>query len=199
MVAASTFPGCVKLTAWNLAEHSSRGRSSCLAHQLAAGILISSIRKIVRPRQEITRLWSLPNMSQLTVIQLPQAHELSGLDSPRESDSVLRQYRRANVSNFQQRSVVQAIYNLDRKIEKIRRRILGGAGAATPSGNYIGEIDLTGATQYQPQQFGRISAGSNMGTYVCITATDALSNPPQLPDTGNQYWNCISNSQAQWM
>ena len=75
--------------------------------------------------------------------------------------------------------------------------VFGGASDAT--GNYIGEIDLTGGTAYKPQQWGRISAGSNMGTYICIQDTDALSNPPQLPDTGNQFWNCVSNSQAQWM
>lgn len=65
-------------------------------------------------------------MSQLTVIQLPQAHELSGLASLRESDSVLRQYRRANVSNVQERSMVQELNNALRKIEKMRRRIVGG-------------------------------------------------------------------------
>ena len=50
---------------------------------------------------------------------------------------------------------------------------------------------------YVAQDVVVIRAGSNMGTFVCIQANSAQA--PQLPDTGNLYWVCTSNSQAQWM
>lgn len=67
---------------------------------------------------------------------------------------------------------------------------------ATGNSNFIGEIDLTGGTNYTPGQWGFVSIGANMGEYVCIQATDALSNPPWV---GNNFWMQSPNSSSQWM
>ena len=68
----------------------------------------------------------------------------------------------------------------------------GGKGGG---GGFMGEYDPTAS--YAVQDYVVIRSGSNMGTFVCINANSAQA--PQLPDTGNLYWVCISNSQAQWM
>ena len=64
-------------------------------------------------------------------VSLPISHELSALASPREPDALQRQYRRANVVNLQGHSDKQAIDQLARAVEKLRRRILGGSGGST--------------------------------------------------------------------
>jgi hypothetical protein len=114
-------------------------------------------------------------MSQLTVIQLPQAHELSGLASPRESDSVLRQYRRANVSNDQQRSMVQEVNNALRKIEKMRRRILGGIGGAAGGWPWMYPDHVEGDST-QSYSAGFCLYLSALNTLVTTGMTDLVSN-----------------------
>ena len=143
-------------------------------------------------------------MSQLTVIQLPQAHELSGLASLRESDSVLRQYRRANVSNAQERSMVQELNNALRKLEKMRRRILGGAQPAAGDSWPPVELDTTVAHSIGDRVYispgnilvtaGMIDLDSNIltvslpGIWRAVTAVPAAVssqyNVPQLPIPG---------------
>lgn len=64
--------------------------------------------------------------------------------------------------------------------------------AAPASDNFIGEIDLTGATAYTPGQWGVISAGDDAGAFICTQATTALANPPTNPSAGNQFWVCFA-------
>ena len=69
----------------------------------------------------------MPTVSPVSRIPLPIAREHSYLASPRESDSVLRQGKRANETNGQLDSALKAVNNALRAMEKTRRRILGGA------------------------------------------------------------------------
>lgn len=68
----------------------------------------------------------MPTVNTQTNITLPKAHESSALRSPRDSDDVHRQWKRANTSTAQQSSDTIALFNLTRKVEAMRRRILGG-------------------------------------------------------------------------
>ena len=58
---------------------------------------------------------------------------------------------------------------------------------------FIGEIDMSGATVYKVRQWGVIRTGTPLGTYICIKETDAATNPPTQPDTGNLFWLSLSN------
>ena len=60
---------------------------------------------------------------------IPKGHEASQLRSPRDSDSVNRQWRKHNVSAGQDSVNANAIRVMEMKMEKIRRRILGGASS----------------------------------------------------------------------
>ena len=67
----------------------------------------------------------MPTVTTQTNSTLPKAHESSALRSPRDSDDVHRQWKRANTSTAQQASDMLAIQNLTRQVEKLRRRMLG--------------------------------------------------------------------------
>lgn len=61
-----------------------------------------------------------------TNLTLPKAHESSPLRSPRDSDNTNRQWARSNTTNKQLEANMQALNALSRKVEAMRRRILGG-------------------------------------------------------------------------
>lgn len=61
---------------------------------------------------------------------VPRAHEASQLRSPRDADSVNRQWIRHNSASAQESANTNAIQVLNRKVESIRRRVLGGSSTA---------------------------------------------------------------------
>ena len=63
-------------------------------------------------------------------IVVPRAHESSQLRSPRDSDSVNKQWQRHNSSAAQETANTNAIQVLNQKVEKMRRRILGGSSTS---------------------------------------------------------------------
>lgn len=65
-------------------------------------------------------------------VTLPGSSEHSALASPREPQSPLRQWQKANRANVQGDSDKQAIALLAREVQKLRRRILGGGSQQTP-------------------------------------------------------------------
>lgn len=67
----------------------------------------------------------MPTVATQSSITLPKAHESSALRSPRDSDDVHRQWKRANTSTAQQASDTLAISALSRKVEQMRRRMVG--------------------------------------------------------------------------
>jgi hypothetical protein len=123
-------------------------------------------------------------------VSLPIAHELSGLTSLREPDSVLRQYIRSNKVNNQNSSDSEAIRNLARSVEKIRRRILGGSGGSSSDSLDTGEWDPT--RSYKAHQRTVIRAGANAGEFLCLI--DHTGQNPTMPDTGNLYWLSLSGN-----
>ena len=90
----------------------------------------------------------------------------------------------------QNRDVAQSVNSLKRVVEIIRRRILGGGGAGGVGGSFRGEYDPTAS--YAVQDIVVIRAGSNAGSFVCVTANN--SQAPQMPDTGNLYWVSLSGN-----
>jgi hypothetical protein len=59
--------------------------------------------------------------------RLPRGSEMSILASPREPNSLLRGYRRENVRSSQIKSSDDSVNQLSKKVENMRRRILGGS------------------------------------------------------------------------
>lgn len=115
-------------------------------------------------------------------VSLPISHELSALASPREPDALQRQYRRANVVNLQGHSDKQAIEQLARTVEKLRRRILGGGANQNATGTFRGEYDA--ASVYNSYDEVVISTGDNQGTFVCLVdGTTGIA-----PYTGSPNW-----------
>ena len=102
---------------------------------------------------------------------VPQAHEASPLRSARDSDSVNRQWRRHNVGAGQESVNSNAIQILNRRVERIRRRILGGANT-TKAGLW-----QTPYKELDPD------VAVKKGTWVYISpyntlVTDGLLDPP---------------------
>lgn len=148
----------------------------------------------------------MPTVSVNSNHTLPIAHESSALRSPRDSDDSKKQWKRSRVTNSQADSHKQAIQALSSQVEKIRRRILGGAQAATTTGWFWTESkrlygDPT-ANSYKKNQVvkiletdsivttGIVCAGSatavkaTAGKWIClqdvptISATDPTNNNP---------------------
>lgn len=108
----------------------------------------------------------MPTCSTSRNITLPIGHEQSSLGSARDSDSVQKQYRRANRTNEQHDSNKLAIDALTRKVEAMRRRILGGGGSSQLKLPWRGEYDPTASYSIYDIVF--ISTGANQGTFLCL-------------------------------
>jgi len=136
---------------------------------------------------------------------LPVAHESSALRSPRDSDDSRKQWKRARITNAQEESTKQAINLLSRQVEKIRRRILGGAQSGVSGWYWNDNQKLYGdptVNNYSKNQVvkiletdsivttGIVCAGSatavkaTAGKWVCLqdvptlSATDSTNNNP---------------------
>lgn len=125
----------------------------------------------------------MPHASPSRNVSLPISHEHSRLASMRESDSPLKQGIKANRSGSQQDSDKQAIQALARIVEKLRRRILGGAGSGTSASQFRGEYDPNATYNLNDEVV--ISAGINQGTFILITSAATTGVPPY---TGGGIW-----------
>jgi hypothetical protein len=106
----------------------------------------------------------MATVSAQTNLTLPKGHESSSLRSHRDSDDARSQWKRHNQIAKQVKSAMEALDQQARLLEKMRRRILGGAGGATggwhkPT-NSLYEADPT----YSYDE----------GSVIHIQATDAL-------------------------
>ena len=135
---------------------------------------------------------------------MPVAHESSALRSARDSDDMHRQWRRANVSNAQLQSMQVSINQLARKVEMMRRRILGGAGGVQELWQTPRELDPTVAVDqytlvYISPENDLVTTGlvdlvstdlttASAGIWMSmqdVPATDGTNyNVPQLPYPG---------------
>ena len=106
---------------------------------------------------------------------------------------MLRQYRRANSSNAQQRSSVQEINNALRRLEKTRRRILGGSGGNSGGWDWMypthKELDAS-----LPYTSGKVAYISSLNTLVTTGMTDVVSNATATSCAG--LWLCVQNVPA---
>jgi hypothetical protein len=150
-------------------------------------------------------------------IVVPKAHESSQLRSPRDSDSVNRQWRRHNATHIQESSNTNAIQVLNQKVEKIRRRILGGSGTAFSgwfwtSGQRVFDISQSynvNQVVYIPPDSALVTIGIDNdgetifavpGLWVATQDTDGTTATlPQWPypvadnpDSSSNYWWLIS-------
>jgi hypothetical protein len=134
---------------------------------------------------------------------LPIAHESSALRSPRDSDDSRKQWKRARATNAQADSHKQAIQALSTQVQKIRRRILGGAQAPAAASGMIFRGEYSETLLYKAQDVVVIRSGPNAGSYVCILANGGTNlQAPVIPDTNGLYWISLTGnvtSMGQWL
>lgn len=130
--------------------------------------------------------------------------EGSALRPARDPDDVRQQHKRVAAHREQVLSERVAVENLTRKVESIRRRILGGATnpATNAAGTFRGEFDPTAV--YNLQDITIISLGANQGTFVYINSAASTgstgSNPTLPPYTGGGQWAQLPGGLlGQWM
>ena len=130
----------------------------------------------------------------------------SGLRSPLDKDDLTNQHKKTNVVKGSTFNLAVQVQQHSVMINKLRRRIVSPPGLGSAGGglNPRGEYDASGATQYNYLDMVVVRAGSNAGTFYAIQNVPAATGTqpiPTCPDTGNQFWICISNSPplGQWM
>jgi hypothetical protein len=121
-------------------------------------------------------------------------HESSGLRNARDTDATGVQWKRNRVVSAQNYANQNALTQVIRTVEKLKRRIVGGVGGGGGL-NLRGEWDATqsgGAyvTTYSVNDLVVISLGINSGTFVWIGT--APGNSP--PWTGSQNWMQLPGS-----
>ena len=155
-------------------------------------------------------------------VKTPQkGHEASSLRSPRDSDSLNRQWQKGNRSLAQEQANLNAVRALEMKVEKMRRRILGGGQSAIEGWFWIQDqrvFDETLAYKknqivYIPASHTIVTTGfDNDGTQVYAIAglwvatqdtdgtTATLPTWPypvaDNPDSTGNYWWLISAAQV---
>lgn len=140
----------------------------------------------------------MPTCATNRTITTPIGHELSSLASQRESDALGQGYKRGNRSNVQQDSNTAAILELTRKLEKMRRRILGGGSAVatttTQTGwNYRGMYDPAAVSLYLSYDVIQFGSGTSAGMYLCL-----IDGNTYAPDSGIG-WVQISTGTGTWL
>lgn len=126
-----------------------------------------------------------PTATQSRVVALPDGHETSALASPRESNSVQRLYQKLNRTNVQHDSNSQAIQNLTRTVEKIRRRILGGGVAQSLSWHFEDKIEVDPTKSYPAQTVIHIQPTHDL---VTTGIRDAAAPSGGLVKSCTGYW-----------
>ena len=146
----------------------------------------------------------MPTVTAQTSITMPRAHESSPLRSPRDSDDVRRQWRRANQSNEQGNSDSQAIAALARKVESMRRRILGGSATTFEGWHFEDGIEVDNTVSYPAQSVIHIQPTHSLVVTGIRDAADPGSGlvksqqgfwvatqdvPAKTVVSGNDVWN----------
>lgn len=147
----------------------------------------------------------------------PKAHEASPLRSPRDSDSVNRQWIRNNTTNAQESANTNAIAVLNRRVERIRRRVLGGSPSGVAGWFWVDDKRLFDDTEvYKKNQVVYIAPDDTLvtigydldgttifavaGLWVALQDTDGtVAQLPRWPypvadnpDSTSNYWWLIS-------
>jgi len=109
-------------------------------------------------------------------------HESSPMRDLRDPDSTGVQWKRNRTVASQEYANQNAISRIAHTVEKLKRRIIGGSGAAGQL-NFVGEYDPT--RTYSAGQIVIISMGANAGTYAYINAAPSSGNAPYA---GGGWW-----------
>jgi len=131
-------------------------------------------------------------------------HESSRLRSPRDSDDSRKQWIRNKQISTSVESQLQAVNQMIRKVEALRRRILGGAGQATTGWHFEDTIEVDPQNDYPAQSIIHIQATHDLVTTGIRDAANpggglitSLSGfwvstqdvPAQSTSGGNDVWN----------
>jgi hypothetical protein len=135
----------------------------------------------------------MPTVSPATNLPLKGFYESSVLRPSRDSGDVRQAWKKSKEMLEQIRSLVNEAELELRKLERMRRRILGGSGSTSSTGGFAGEWDPNRA--YTAGQIVVITSGSNAGAYGCNQ-----SNTGQAPYAGGGYWTAFpAGTLGSWM
>lgn len=135
---------------------------------------------------------------------MPRTHESSPQRSLRDADATGKLWKKGGSWSSQISALTKVQGKQGSDLRKLKRRIVGGGVSASGGLNPRGEYDATGNTSYALLDMVVIRAGSNAGAFYAIQPVPSATGTqpsPTLPDTGNLFWICISNSPplGQWM
>jgi hypothetical protein len=125
----------------------------------------------------------------------PKFHESSGLQSIRENDSTSRQWLRSRTMASNSGGSDRAMFYLNQKLNRLRRRVVGGGSTSSGSGMvWKGEYDPT--AKYDVMDVVVFTpAGGAAGTYITNQAVSGVS-----PDVGLPNWTAFPNgSPGSWL
>ena len=148
----------------------------------------------------------MPTATTSKTVHLQPIREGSRYRSARDRDDVRQQWKQANKDQAQMRDTLQAFDQLTRKVEAMRRRILGGSGGAITGWFFGTKIELPAAPYpaFAAQQLVHIQAthaivtsgirdaANPSGSLVksCVGLWVALQAvPAQKTVSGNPVWN----------
>ena len=130
----------------------------------------------------------MPTATTSKAVQIHNPREGSRLQSPREKDDVTQSWKGMKAQREQMQSLLYSQEQLTRKIEQIRRRILGGTGGTDGGFDWMypthKELDPT--LNYSTGKFAYISP---LNTLVTAGMTDIISNATVISCEG--LWLCV--------
>ncbi len=117
-------------------------------------------------------------------------HAGSQMDSARERTATGKQWQISATAEAQLSHHGVAITRISHELGKLRRRIVGGSGAAAQSTGMIFKGVYNGGAYKTQDVVAYTAAGSSAGMYIAIKSVPA----GVLPDTGSPYWFAWPNS-----
>ncbi len=118
----------------------------------------------------------------------PRWHSSSRLQSIRENDSTSRQWLRQGKNGQNSETSNRADFFKNQILNKLRRRIVGGGGAATTGMVFKGEFDPSASYDVQNVVV-FTSDGGSAGLYIALQQVSGIS-----PDIGAPKWLAFPNS-----
>lgn len=118
----------------------------------------------------------------------PRWHEGSYMRSIRDSDSTSRQWIRAKSNGYNTDNSNRATFSQNQRLNKLRRRIIGGGASAATGMIFLGEWNP--GTSYAVQNMVIFTPdGMAAGSYIALQTNSGSS-----PDTGSPNWVALPNA-----
>ena len=110
----------------------------------------------------------------------PHFHESSPMRSPRDGDAVQRSWMKNDKASTQVSRLSQNVGQIQRQLDRLRRRVADTEDAGTGGMRYAGEYDA--AMAYEAQT---VVTRGLLGEFI------SLQSPPvgTAPETGAPYWH----------